>query len=117
MFFRCLILLSLGMVTLTEISIANGVCHERIGECNTSVIASQLQRWAEEGASPAKITWEDEDALEEMTSEASALEEMTPHLERLTLDMPTPEIIAHQGYPVETHTAETEDGYILTMHR
>nr|CAD7433083.1 unnamed protein product [Timema monikensis] len=28
-----------------------------------------------------------------------------------------PELIAKKGYPAETHTVTTEDGYILTMHR
>ena len=32
-------------------------------------------------------------------------------------DMTTPEIIRHNGYPCEEHTAETKDGYVLTMHR
>nr|XP_026696310.1 lysosomal acid lipase/cholesteryl ester hydrolase isoform X1 [Ciona intestinalis] len=31
--------------------------------------------------------------------------------------MTTPEMIRHAGYPCEEHTVETEDGYILTMHR
>ncbi|PSN34671.1 Lipase 3 [Blattella germanica] len=29
----------------------------------------------------------------------------------------TPELITKYGYPVETHTVTTSDGYILTMHR
>nr|CAD7204041.1 unnamed protein product [Timema douglasi] len=28
-----------------------------------------------------------------------------------------PELIAKKGYPAETHTVTTEDGYILTLHR
>ena len=28
-----------------------------------------------------------------------------------------PEMILHEGYPVETHTVTTEDCYILQMHR
>ena len=28
-----------------------------------------------------------------------------------------PEMILHEGYPVETHTVRTEDCYILKMHR
>ena len=32
-------------------------------------------------------------------------------------DLPTPEIIAMEGYPVETHLVTTEDGYILSMRR
>ncbi|EFP05846.1 hypothetical protein CRE_27286 [Caenorhabditis remanei] len=31
--------------------------------------------------------------------------------------MDVPEIIAHWGYPVETHKVVTADGYILTLHR
>ncbi|CAI5451930.1 unnamed protein product [Caenorhabditis angaria] len=31
--------------------------------------------------------------------------------------MDVPEIIAHWGYPVETHKVVTPDGYILTLHR
>uniref|UniRef100_A0A8R1DUW7 Abhydro_lipase domain-containing protein n=1 Tax=Caenorhabditis japonica TaxID=281687 RepID=A0A8R1DUW7_CAEJA len=31
--------------------------------------------------------------------------------------MDVPEIIAHWGYPVETHKVATADGYILTLHR
>jgi len=31
--------------------------------------------------------------------------------------MTTPEIIAHYGYPAETHHVTTEDGYILELHR
>jgi len=33
------------------------------------------------------------------------------------LDMTTPEIIAHRGYPVEVHFVTTVDGYILELHR
>jgi lysosomal acid lipase/cholesteryl ester hydrolase len=29
----------------------------------------------------------------------------------------TPELIVKYGYPAESHTVQTEDGYILTMHR
>ena len=29
----------------------------------------------------------------------------------------TTELIAHWGYPVETHEVRTDDGYLLTMHR
>lgn len=32
-------------------------------------------------------------------------------------DKPTPELIVDAGYPVEIHSATTEDGYILQMHR
>ncbi|XP_066998920.2 lipase 3 [Anabrus simplex] len=32
-------------------------------------------------------------------------------------DLTTPELIAKYGYPVESHTVQTEDGYILTLHR
>uniref|UniRef100_A0A0M3IHJ8 Lipase n=1 Tax=Ascaris lumbricoides TaxID=6252 RepID=A0A0M3IHJ8_ASCLU len=32
-------------------------------------------------------------------------------------DMSVPEIIEHWGYPVETHSVITDDGYILLMHR
>ncbi|KDR15391.1 Lipase 3 [Zootermopsis nevadensis] len=28
-----------------------------------------------------------------------------------------PKLITQHGYPAETHTVTTEDGYILTMHR
>ncbi|XP_046394636.1 lipase 3-like [Ischnura elegans] len=31
--------------------------------------------------------------------------------------MDTPELIEYYGYPVEKHVVETEDGYLLTMHR
>jgi hypothetical protein len=34
--------------------------------------------------------------------------------ERLKLQ---PELIAKYGYPVETHTVQSEDGYILELHR
>ena len=30
---------------------------------------------------------------------------------------PTPELILEAGYPVETHSVVTEDGYILSLHR
>ncbi|KDR15390.1 lipase 3-like [Zootermopsis nevadensis] len=30
---------------------------------------------------------------------------------------PMPKLITQHGYPAETHTVTTEDGYILTMHR
>jgi len=33
------------------------------------------------------------------------------------LDMTTPEIVAHRGYPVQVHFVTTEDGYILEVHR
>jgi len=32
-------------------------------------------------------------------------------------NLPTPDMIAREGYPVETHQVTTEDGYILTLHR
>jgi lysosomal acid lipase/cholesteryl ester hydrolase len=32
-------------------------------------------------------------------------------------ELTTPEIIARHGYPAETHTVKTEDGYLLNMHR
>lgn len=32
-------------------------------------------------------------------------------------NLPTPEMVAREGYPVETHVVITEDGYILTLHR
>lgn len=28
-----------------------------------------------------------------------------------------PELIAREGYPVEVHEVETDDGYILELHR
>ncbi|KAG8230455.1 hypothetical protein J437_LFUL009944 [Ladona fulva] len=31
--------------------------------------------------------------------------------------MTTPELIQHHGYPVESHVVQTQDGYLLTMHR
>lgn len=38
-----------------------------------------------------------------------------------TFNLPTctlqPELIQHWGYPVEVHNVQTEDGYILGMHR
>ncbi len=32
-------------------------------------------------------------------------------------ELTTPEIIARHGYPAETHTVKTEDGYLLNIHR
>lgn len=32
-------------------------------------------------------------------------------------DLTTPELIAKYGYPAESHTVQTEDGYLLTLHR
>uniref|UniRef100_A0A7E4VP39 Lipase n=1 Tax=Panagrellus redivivus TaxID=6233 RepID=A0A7E4VP39_PANRE len=33
------------------------------------------------------------------------------------IGLSTPEIITRRGYPVESHTSITDDGYILTLHR
>jgi lysosomal acid lipase/cholesteryl ester hydrolase len=30
---------------------------------------------------------------------------------------PQPELIAKYGYPAESHTVQTDDGYLLTLHR
>lgn len=27
------------------------------------------------------------------------------------------QLIEHYGFPAETHTAQTDDGYLLTLHR
>lgn len=35
----------------------------------------------------------------------------------LSLSLFQPQIIANRGYPAETHTVVTPDGYILTLHR
>jgi len=50
--------------------------------------------------------------------------EITPELEALARsidgpdnNLPTPDMIARAGYPVETYQAYTEDDYILTLHR
>lgn len=32
-------------------------------------------------------------------------------------ELTTPEIIVRHGYPAETHTVKTEDGYLLNIHR
>jgi hypothetical protein len=32
-------------------------------------------------------------------------------------ELTTPEIIVRHGYPAETHTVQTDDGYLLNMHR
>ncbi|KAG5670740.1 hypothetical protein PVAND_000982 [Polypedilum vanderplanki] len=32
-------------------------------------------------------------------------------------ELTTPEIIVRHGYQAETHTVQTEDGYLLNMHR
>jgi hypothetical protein len=32
-------------------------------------------------------------------------------------ELTTPEIIVRHGYPAETHTVQTEDGYLLSLHR
>lgn len=32
-------------------------------------------------------------------------------------ELTTPEIITRHGYPAETHTVQTEDGYLLNIHR
>ncbi|CAH0397142.1 unnamed protein product [Chilo suppressalis] len=34
-----------------------------------------------------------------------------------TIHMSTPQLIAMNGYPAESHTVVTEDGYLLTLHR
>lgn len=31
--------------------------------------------------------------------------------------LPQPELISHWGYPGETHTVQTEDGFYLEVHR
>ncbi|XP_015109465.1 lipase 3 [Diachasma alloeum] len=33
------------------------------------------------------------------------------------MELSTPEMIRRAGYPAEAHTVETEDGYLLTIHR
>merc|ERR550519_983953 len=55
---------------------------------------------------------------------ADTLLEVTPEMEALVgamdnpdNNLPTPDMIARAGYPVETYQAYTEDGYILTLHR
>ena len=48
---------------------------------------------------------------------------MTPEMERFSMEatprhnFPTPEMIAIEGYPAETHVVQTTDGYLLTLHR
>ena len=51
---------------------------------------------------------------------------MAPEMEKLSMErrqvtpkhnLPTPEMIAREGYPAETHMVETTDGYRLTLHR
>nr|CAD7463606.1 unnamed protein product [Timema tahoe] len=49
----------------------------------------------------------------------SNAEGVTPLLQDINPDafLDVPELITKYGYPVESHTVTTEDGYILTMHR
>ena len=32
-------------------------------------------------------------------------------------ELTTPEIVVRHGYPAETHTVQTKDGYLLNLHR
>lgn len=48
---------------------------------------------------------------------ASNADSRFSRMEDPELDMTTPQLIAHRGYPVETHEVTTSDGYILELHR
>lgn len=48
---------------------------------------------------------------------ASNADSRFSRMEDPELDMTTPQLIAHRGYPVEIHEVTTSDGYILELHR
>ncbi|XP_031838473.1 lipase 3 [Nomia melanderi] len=54
---------------------------------------------------------------EELNTTSSDFDNMIPSSSRSNDNLNTLEMITEEGYPAEAHTVETEDGYLLTMHR
>jgi len=66
------------------------------------------------------LCWQLNPTWMDLLPQGNSIEEwrqLEAKLEALENNKPTDEMIAEAGYPAETHIVETEDGYLLRMHR